>query len=160
MQFCINIWFTFDEFCSFFASHMMYQTRFIVVRYKNPCCYFYTKIFKSIYLQKPNQHLTCFLCFPRCGLELWCLTPLSAIFQSIDIVMVSFIGGGNQSTQRKTSTCRKPLTNSIMLYWVHIAISEILTQNNRYCNYCPDDNIQIYSYDLLCEHVLSVRTVY
>jgi hypothetical protein len=33
------------------------------------------------------------------------------------------------------------------------------TQNYRYCNYCPDDNIQIYSYDLLCEHVLSVRTV-
>ena len=33
-------------------------------------------------------------------------------------------------------------------------------QNYRYCNYCLDDNIQIYSYDFLCEHVLSVRTVY
>jgi hypothetical protein len=27
------------------------------------------------------------------------------------------------------------------------------TQNCRYQNYCLDDNIQIYSYGLLCEHV-------
>ena len=33
------------------------------------------------------------------------------------------------------------------------------TQNYRYQNYCLDDNIQIYSYGLLCEHVLSMRTV-
>ena len=33
------------------------------------------------------------------------------------------------------------------------------TQNYRYQNYCPDDNIQICSYGLLCEHVLSMRTV-
>jgi hypothetical protein len=33
-------------------------------------------------------------------------------------------------------------------------LSFILTQN-----YCPDDNIQICSYGLLCEHVLSMRTV-
>ena len=26
-------------------------------------------------------------------------------------------------------------------------------------NYCPDDNIQIYSYGLLGEHVLSMHTV-
>ena len=32
-------------------------------------------------------------------------------------------------------------------------------QNYRYQNYCLDDNIQIYSYGLLCEHVLSMRTV-
>jgi hypothetical protein len=31
------------------------------------------------------------------------------------------------------------------------------TQNYRYQNYCLDDNIQIYSYGLLCEHVLSMR---
>ena len=34
------------------------------------------------------------------------------------------------------------------------------TQNYRYQNYCLDDNIQIYSYGLLCEHVLSMRTVF
>jgi hypothetical protein len=33
------------------------------------------------------------------------------------------------------------------------------TQNYRYQNYCPGDNIQICSYGLLCEHVLSMRTV-
>ena len=33
------------------------------------------------------------------------------------------------------------------------------TQNYRYQNYCLDDNIQIYSYGLLCEHGLSLRTV-
>jgi hypothetical protein len=33
------------------------------------------------------------------------------------------------------------------------------TQNYRYQNYCLDDNIQIYSYGLLCEHVLSMLTV-
>ena len=33
------------------------------------------------------------------------------------------------------------------------------TQNFRYQNYCPDDNIQICSYGLLCEHILSMRTV-
>ena len=33
------------------------------------------------------------------------------------------------------------------------------TQNYRYQNYFPDDNIQICSYGLLCEHVLSMRTV-
>ena len=32
-------------------------------------------------------------------------------------------------------------------------------QNYRYQNYRLDDNIQIYSYGLLCEHVLSMRTV-
>jgi hypothetical protein len=38
------------------------------------------------------------------------------------IVTVSFIDEGNQSTQRKPQTCRKPLTNVItMLYRVHLA---------------------------------------
>ena len=40
----------------------------------------------------------------------------SATFNNISIiyiVMVSFIGGGNQSARRKPSTCRKSLTNFI-----------------------------------------------
>jgi hypothetical protein len=43
------------------------------------------------------------------GLGLWCLTPLSTIFQ----YFFSFIGGGNRSTWRKSPICRKSLTNFI-----------------------------------------------
>ena len=39
---------------------------------------------------------------------------LNATFNNISvIVQVSFIGGGNQSTQRKAQTCHKSLTNFI-----------------------------------------------
>ena len=44
-------------------------------------------------------------------LVLWCLTPLPTDFSYI--VVVSFIGGGNRSTQRKPPICRKSLTNFI-----------------------------------------------
>ena len=46
--------------------------------------------------EKKRWHIsTCKLKLTR-GLGLWCLTPLSTLF-----VAVSFIGGGNQSTQRE-----------------------------------------------------------
>jgi len=41
------------------------------------------------------------------GLRLWCLTPLSTIFRLYR--SSQFIDGGNQSTQRKPSTCRSSL---------------------------------------------------
>jgi hypothetical protein len=40
------------------------------------------------------------------------ITSLSTIFQ-LYIVVVSFIGGGNQCIQRKQPTCQKSLTNFI-----------------------------------------------
>jgi ABC-type maltose transport system permease subunit len=39
------------------------------------------------------------------------VTPLSTLFQLYYIVAVSFIVGGNRSTQRKSPTCHKSLTN-------------------------------------------------
>ena len=54
-------------------------------------------------------------CMP---LRLLCLTSLLIIFQllitwNINNMNKSFIGGGNRSTRRKPSTCRKSLTNFI-----------------------------------------------
>ena len=64
------------------------------------------------------------------GLELWCLTPLSTIFQLFYIMMVSFIDGGNRSTWRKPLTCSKSLTiYHIILYRVHLAMSGISSHN-------------------------------
>jgi hypothetical protein len=57
-------------------------------------------------------------------LGLWCLTPLSTIFQ-LYIVAVSFNGGGNRNTWRK------PVRNfyHIKLYRIHLTMNEVRTRN-------------------------------
>ena len=63
------------------------------------------------------------------GLELWCLTALPTILQ----LTVSFIGGGNLSTRKKTLPCPMSLKKRyhIMLHRVHLAMSGIRTHNVR-----------------------------
>jgi hypothetical protein len=39
--------------------------------------------------------------------------PIKNIYGRVYIVTVSFIGGGNRNTWRKSPTCRKSLTNFI-----------------------------------------------
>ena len=51
--------------------------------------------------------------------SLWCLTPLSTIFQL-------YLGGGNKSNQ----TCRKSMINfNTMLYRVHLTMNRVRTHN-------------------------------
>jgi hypothetical protein len=45
------------------------------------------------------------------GLGLWCLTPLSILFQLYR--RIQFLSGANRKPQRKLPTCRKSLTNFI-----------------------------------------------
>jgi len=78
-------------------------------------------LFKGIPKSTNNHHKTIFALFDYYlldtklifeGLRWWCLMPLSTIFQLHEYIMaVSFIGGGNQSTQRKPLTCPKSLRN-------------------------------------------------
>jgi len=53
-------------------------------------------------------------------LGLWCLMPFQQYFSYI--VVVSFIGGGNQSTRRKPLICHKSLINLyyMKLYQVNV----------------------------------------
>ena len=62
-------------------------------------------------------------------LGLWCLMPLSTIFQLC--CGCQFYCGGNQRTRRKPLTCRKSLTNfhHIMLYRVHLVMNKTQTHN-------------------------------
>ena len=64
--------------------------------------------------------------FDLLGWGLWCLTPLSTIFQ----LYISLIGRENRSTRRKPQICRKLLTMyHIMLYRVHLAMSGVRTHH-------------------------------
>ena len=61
--------------------------------------------------------------YSRFSLGLWCLTPCSTILQ---LLAVSFIGGGNQGTRRK------PVIEQlyhIILHRVHLAMTGATTQN-------------------------------
>jgi hypothetical protein len=68
------------------------------------------------------------------GLGLWCLTPVSTIFQ-LYIVAVRFICGGNRRNWIKPQTCRKSdKLYHIMLYQVHLTMKRI--RNHNFSGYC------------------------
>ena len=62
---------------------------------------------------------------------LWCLMPLSTICRlHLYIMAVNFIGGGNRSSQSKTTDLPQIIDiYHIMLYRVHLAMSWIRTHN-------------------------------
>jgi len=57
---------------------------------------------------------------------LWCLTPLSTIFQLYR--GDHFIGGVNRSIRRKPPTCDNSLYH-IMLYRVHLTMNKVRTHD-------------------------------
>ena len=99
-----------------------------------------------LYLYTEEQVTDILLLLLICTLSLWSLQVcfmfmvFNATFNNIFkrnwqffsyIVVVSFIGGENQSTQRRPQTCCISLTNfyHILLYRVHLATNGVWTHN-------------------------------
>jgi hypothetical protein len=78
-----------------------------MLRKKSGICIKPSVLFKKINIKNVIKVHDC----KRTDYWVCCLTPLSINFRYI--VGVSFIGGGNQSAQRKPWTCRKSLANFI-----------------------------------------------
>ena len=63
-------------------------------------------------------------------LGIWCLMPLSTIFQLYRGGQLFYWWGNRRLARRKPPTCRKSLTNfitCIMLYRVHLAMNGVQT---------------------------------
>jgi hypothetical protein len=108
---------------------------FLVITYQNKEC---TVLLKNEdYVNKIKCIINLLFCFYHrmkyCeymylyefGSWLWCLRHFQRYFSYL--VVVSFIGGRNRSTQRQPPTCRISLTNFYhkMLYRVHLSMSVI-----------------------------------
>jgi hypothetical protein len=82
----------------------------------------------------------------RVRVMLMVLTPLSTIFLCY-IVAVSFIGGGNQSIQRKPLTCRKSLTNLSQDIQLTLIVSNSVDSNFRLSRiFIEVPNFVVYKY--------------
>jgi len=69
------------------------------------------------------------ICNQIIGLGIWCLTSLSTILSYI--IGVSFIGGGNRNTRRKSLTCHKSLTNFITKYCIKYSMQRSSEKGQR-----------------------------